>query len=313
LRTAGVHLELGGHREETVLEQDLIIPSPGVPADAPLLKAARAKGITIWSEIELADRFLNGRLIGITGSNGKTTTTSLIEHILRSAGISTILAGNIGTPLISRVEETNDASVTVVELSSFQLELIDTFRPNIAVFLNLTPDHLDRHHTIEAYGAAKARIFENQRGDDFAVLNADDSTCVAMSARTRAQVFWFRRQKEVERGAWVRDGNILFREKAQQREIMQVSEIPLKGAHNVENVLAAVCAGSLMGCAPEKIRKAVTSFRAVEHRLEYVATIRGVDYYNDSKATNVDATIKAIESFPANIHVILGGKDKGSD
>ena len=165
---------------------------------------------------------------------------------------------------------------------------------------------------------AKARIFENQTSEDFAVLNADDPTCVAMAGRTRAKVFWFSRQKEVKQGAWVRDGAIVFRdgsgsEETAQREIMLASEIPLKGAHNLENVLAAVCAGMLMGCAPEKIRQAVRDFKAVEHRLEYVATIRGVDYYNDSKATNVDATIKALESFPANIHLILGGKDKGSD
>jgi len=157
LRAAGVHLELGGHNEKTFLDQDLIVASPGVPADAPLLQAARGKGVTIWSEIELADRYLKGRMIGITGSNGKTTTTSLIAHILKTAGVPTILAGNIGTPLISQVEQTNDKTITVVELSSFQLDLIDTFRADISVFLNLTPDHLDRHHTLEAYGAAKAR------------------------------------------------------------------------------------------------------------------------------------------------------------
>jgi UDP-N-acetylmuramoylalanine--D-glutamate ligase len=179
--------------------------------------------------------------------------------------------------------------------------------------LNVTPDHLDRHRTFKAYVDAKSRIFENQGGGDFAVLNEDDPTCVAMAARTRAQVFWFSRLKEVKQGAWVRDGNILFRDERGQREIMLVSEIPLKGAHNLENVLAAVCAGTLMGCATDKIRHAVRDFKAVEHRLEFVATIRGVDYYNDSKATNVDATIKALESFPANIHLILGGKDKGSD
>ncbi len=201
----------------------------------------------------------------------------------------------------------------MLEVSSFQLETIQTFHPKIAVVLNVTPDHLDRHRTFEAYVDAKARIFENQRGDDFAVLNEDDPTCVTMAARTRAQVFWFSRQKEVKQGAWVREGKILFRDGDQQRDIMLVSEIPLKGAHNLENVLAAVCAGALMGCAPEKIRQAVRDFKAVEHRLEFVATIRGVDYYNDSKATNVDATIKALESFPANIHLILGGKDKGSD
>src|SRR5256885_1247359 len=175
LRTAGVSLELSGHREDTFLEQDLIVPSPGVPADALLLQAARAKGVTIWSEVELADRFLDGRLIGITGSHGTMTTTSLIDHILKDAGFSTILAGNIGTPLIARVEQTNNDTIAVVELSSFQLELIETFRPNISVFLNLTSDHLDRHHTFEAYGRVKARIFENQTEADSAVLNADDS------------------------------------------------------------------------------------------------------------------------------------------
>lgn len=163
LRDAGVILELGGHQEQSFLQQDLIIPSPGVPADDPLLLAARAKGVTIWSEVELAYRFLRGTLIGITGSNGKTTTTSLVEHILKTAGFPTILAGNIGTPLISCVERMTDKSVTLVELSSFQLELIETFRPDISVLLNLTPDHLDRHRTMEAYGGAKARIFRNQR------------------------------------------------------------------------------------------------------------------------------------------------------
>jgi UDP-N-acetylmuramoylalanine--D-glutamate ligase len=203
--------------------------------------------------------------------------------------------------------------VIVLEVSSFQLETIQTFRPKVAVVLNVTPDHLDRHRTFEAYVDAKARMFENQQGSDFAVLNVDDPTCVAMAARTRAQVFWFSRQKEVRQGAWVREGNILFRDDRGQREVMLVSEIPLKGAHNLENVLAAVCAGALMGCSREKIRQVVRDFKAVEHRLEFVATIRGVDYYNDSKATNVDATIKALESFPANIHLILGGKDKSSD
>jgi UDP-N-acetylmuramoylalanine--D-glutamate ligase len=177
----------------------------------------------------------------------------------------------------------------------------------------VTPDHLDRHRTFEIYTDAKARIFENQQGSDFAVLNADDPTCVALAERTSSQVFWFSRLKEVEHGAWVRDGNIVFRDSKGQQEILQVSEIPLKGAHNLENVLSAVCAGALMGCAPQKIRQAVQNFKAVEHRLEFVATINGVDYYNDSKATNVDATIKALESFPSNIHLILGGKDKGSD
>jgi len=309
----GITVETGGHGERTFHGQDLIVVSPGVPVDAPPLVQARALSEAVIGEIELAAQFLPGPIVAITGSNGKTTTTALTGEIMTAAGFPALVGGNIGTPAISLAERAQPETVIVLEVSSFQLETIQTFRPKVAVVLNVTPDHLDRHRTLEAYVDAKARIFENQQGSDFAVLNADDPTCVAMAARTQAQVFWFSRQKEVQQGAWVRDGNILFRDGVGQKEIMQVSEIPLKGAHNLENVLAAVCAGALMGCAPEKIRQAVRDFKAVEHRLEFVATIRGVDYYNDSKATNVDATMKALESFPANILLILGGKDKGSD
>jgi UDP-N-acetylmuramoylalanine--D-glutamate ligase len=309
----GITVETGGHGERTFQGQDLIVVSPGVPIDAPPLAQARSLGESVIGEIELAAQFLLGPIIAITGSNGKTTTTTLTGEIMAAGGFPTLVGGNIGTPAISLAERATRDSVIVLEVSSFQLETIQTFRPKVSVVLNVTPDHLDRHRTFDAYVNAKARIFENQRGDDFTVLNADDPTCVSMAARTKAQVFWFSRQKEVERGAWVREGAVLFRDSRGQREILQVSDIPLKGAHNLENVLAAVCAGALMGCAPEKIRQAVANFKAVEHRLEFVATIRGVDYYNDSKATNVDATIKALESFPANIHLILGGKDKGSD
>jgi UDP-N-acetylmuramoylalanine--D-glutamate ligase len=309
----GVTVETGGHGERLFRGQDLIVVSPGVPVDAPLLAQARSLGEAVIGEIELAAQFLPGPIVAITGSNGKTTTTTLTGEILAAGGLPTLVGGNIGTPAISLAERAKPETVIVLEVSSFQLETIQTFRPKVAAVLNVTPDHLDRHRTLEVYVDAKTRIFENQQGGDFAVLNGDDPICVAMAGRTRAQVFWFSRQQEVKRGAWVRDGNILFRDSTGQREIMQVSEIPLKGAHNLENVLAAVCASALMGCAPEKIRQAVREFKAVEHRLEFVATIRGVDYYNDSKATNVDATIKALESFPANIHLILGGKDKGSD
>ncbi len=312
LRSAGVKLELGGHRENTFLAQDLIVPSPGVPADAPLLQAARAKGVTIWSEVELADRFLSGRLIGITGSNGKTTTTSLIEHILRNAGLPTILAGNIGTPLIARVEQTSNDTITVVELSSFQLELIEVFRPNISVFLNLTADHLDRHHTMEAYGRAKARIFENQTESDSAVLNADDPATTPL-APAKPQVYWFSRKQRVAQGAFVRENEIFFRHDGEEEVVLNLRDIPLAGAHNVENVLAAVAATRLAGAESAAIARGVRSFAGVEHRLEFVAEIAGVRYYNDSKATNVDATLKALEAFPGRILIILGGKDKGSD
>jgi UDP-N-acetylmuramoylalanine--D-glutamate ligase len=309
----GITVETGGHGDRTFRGQDLIVVSPGVPVDAPPLVQARALGETVIGEVELAAHFLYGPIIAITGSNGKTTTTTLAGEIMTAAGFPALVGGNIGTPAISLAEHAKPETVIVLEVSSFQLETIQSFRPKVAVVLNVTPDHLDRHRTFEAYVDAKARIFDNQQGSDFAVLNADDPTCGAMAPRTKAQVFWFSRQKEVQRGAWVRDGNIVFRDQSGQREIMEASEIPLKGAHNLENVLAAVCAGALIGCVAEKIRQAVHNFKAVEHRLEFVATIRGVDYYNDSKATNVDATIKALESFPANIHLILGGKDKGSD
>ena len=312
LRTAGVRLELGGHRENTFLEQDLIVPSPGVPADAPFLQAARAKGVTIWSEVELADRFLDGRLIGITGSNGKTTTTSLIEHILRNAGYSTILAGNIGTPLISRVEQTSDDTITVAELSSFQLELIETFRPNISVFLNLTPDHLDRHHSLEKYARVKARIFENQTEADSAVLNADDPATAPL-APAKPHVYWFSRKQRVAQGAFVRENEIVFRHDGEEEPVLKLQDIPLAGAHNVENVLAAVAATRLAGAAPAAISQGVRLFAGVEHRLEFVAEIGGVRYYNDSKATNVDAALKALDAFPGRILIVLGGKDKGSD
>src|SRR6476661_5594739 len=309
----GIAVETGGHGERTFRGQDLIVVSPGVPADSAPLVQARALGEPVIGEIELASQFLTRNLVAITGSNGKTTTTTLAGEIIAAGGFSAAVGGNIGTPAISLVEPAKPDTVVVLEVSSFQLETIQTFRPKVAVVLNITPDHLDRHRTFEAYTNAKARIFENQQAEDFAVLNADDPTCAGLASRTRAQVFWFSRQKEVKQGACVGEGRVLFRDGNGQHEIMLASEIPLKGGHNVENVLAAVCVGALMGCEPASIGQAVREFKAVEHRLEYVATIGGVEYYNDSKATNVDATIKALESFPANIHIILGGKDKGSD
>jgi UDP-N-acetylmuramoylalanine--D-glutamate ligase len=312
LRAANVKLELSGHQEQTFLEQDFIIPSPGVPADAPLLQAARAKGVTIWSEIELAYRFRRGQLIGITGSNGKTTTTSLIEHILRTASFPTILAGNIGTPLISCVARMTNETVTVVELSSFQLELIDTFRTDISVFLNLTPDHLDRHHTMELYSKAKARIFENQGEGDFAILNADDPATTPL-APTRPHVYWFSRKQRAAQGAFLRGDDIVFRTDGREEAVLKREEVPLPGAHNLENVLAAIASARIAGASAKAVAEGVRSFAGVEHRLEFVAEINGVRYYNDSKATNVDATLKALDAFPGRILVILGGKDKGSD
>jgi UDP-N-acetylmuramoylalanine--D-glutamate ligase len=309
----GIAVETGGHGERTFQNQDLIVVSPGVPVDAEPVMQARALGQTVIGEIELAAEFIQGTIIAITGSNGKTTTTTLTGAILSAGGVKTLVGGNIGTPAISLVTQATTDTVTVLEVSSFQLETIRSFRPRLAVVLNVTPDHLDRHGTFAAYVDAKARIFKNQQAEDFAILNADDATCVGLNGRTRAQVFWFSRNRESEQGTFVRKGQIIFRRGGSEHEVMPVAEIPLRGSHNLENVLAATCAGELVGCEAEKIRSAVRNFKAVEHRLEYVATVSGVEYYNDSKATNVDATIKALESFPANIHLILGGKDKGSD
>jgi UDP-N-acetylmuramoylalanine--D-glutamate ligase len=309
----GIIVETGGHGERTFREKDLIVVSPGVPVDAPPLVQARAAGEPVIGEIELAARFFPGSIVAITGSNGKTTTTTLAGEIVAASGRSTVVGGNIGTPAISLVEAATPETTMVLEISSFQLETIESFHPKVAVILNVTPDHLDRHGTLRAYIDAKARIFENQQTTDFAILNADDSTCEELGTKVKSQVFWFSRQREVEQGTFVRDGSIYFSSSLGEQEVMPVSEIPLKGAHNVENVLAAVAVGRLVGTTTAKIRQTVQNFKAVEHRIEYIATIKGVEYYNDSKATNVDATIKALESFPANIHVILGGKDKASD
>jgi UDP-N-acetylmuramoylalanine--D-glutamate ligase len=312
LRAAGVTLEFGGHRPETFLHRDLIVPSPGVPPAMPALAAAIAGGVPVWSEIELAWRFLRGRLACITGSNGKTTTTSLIGHILETAKFPVQVGGNIGTPLISRVDISSDTGFSVIEASSFQLELISAFRPDIAVLLNVTPDHLDRHGSIETYGAAKARMFENQKENDAAVINADDAVA-AQYAPTGPRVFWFSRTKRVASGCYLRGDEIVFRCDGTESVLLERKMIGLRGSHNLENVLAAACAAKLAGVEPAAIAEGVRTFAGVEHRIEYVATISGVDYFNDSKATNVDATLKALDAFPGNVLVILGGKDKGSD
>jgi UDP-N-acetylmuramoylalanine--D-glutamate ligase len=309
----GITVETGKHGERTFRNQDLIVVSPGVPTNLPQLAEARREGTPVIGEIELAARFLEGQIVAITGSNGKTTTTTLTGEVIAAGGCKTLVGGNIGTPAISFVDQSSPDTWIVLEISSFQLETIETFRPHIAAILNLSPDHLDRHGSMANYFAAKARIFENQTATDFAVLNADDEQTAALASALRPQVYWFSRRREVERGAFVRDDQIVFRDRHGERPVMSCADITLKGAHNLENVLAAVAMGSLAGIEASKMRTAVKDFKAVEHRLEFVATIAGVDYYNDSKATNVDATIKALEAFAGGIHIILGGKDKGSD
>jgi UDP-N-acetylmuramoylalanine--D-glutamate ligase len=311
----GIMVEAGGHGLLTFRRQDLIVVSPGVPLDTPELVQVKGFGLPVIGELELAAHFLQGKIVAITGSNGKTTTTALLGEILEHAGLPTLVGGNIGVPVVALINESTPATWSVLEVSSFQLESTAEFRPNIAVILNITPDHLDRHGSFENYAMAKERIFAAQEATDFAVLNADNARAAEAAARSKAQVFWFSITHPVDRGAWLADGSVVYRasQDAAIEQIMPLAGIPLKGAHNVENVLAAVVAARLAGVAPESICQAVKKFQAVEHRLEFVATVNGVDFYNDSKATNVDATAKALAAFPSGIHLILGGKDKGSD
>ncbi len=309
---------------------DLIVLSPGVPADTQAADTARRRGVPVIGDLELAGWFLQGETIGITGSNGKTTTTALTGHILTSSGISAQTGGNIGTPPCSLVATSKPGQWNVLELSSFQLETIDTFRAHIGVVLNVTPDHLDRHYTLVRYAAAKARIFENRRPGDFAVLNADDPLAHSLAGDDRAAgrgfkraagrgfKHWFSSSHPVSPGAYLSGGQILL----DGEPLMEAREVPLRGVHNLENTMAAAIAAHLCeathGITHARIRAAVMTFPGVEHRLEFVRQWGGVAWYNDSKATNVDATLKALAAFPGTpvskrLWVILGGKDKGSD
>jgi UDP-N-acetylmuramoylalanine--D-glutamate ligase len=265
---------------------DLIVLSPGVPVEV-------AHGADVIGEVELAAGYLQGPVIGITGTNGKTTTTSLVGHILKSAGVPVQVGGNIGTPVIAMTETSRPDQWNVLELSSFQLQTIRTFRAHVGVCLNVTQNHLDRHHTFENYAAAKGNLFRTQQPGDYAVLNATDPICRSFAALTAGTTIWF--------SAYNVD------------ELMPVTEIPIPGRHNVENVMAAAAAARIAGVSNTDIAAAVRTFKAVEHRLEFVAEKNGVRFYNDSKATSVDATIRALDSFDGNLWVILGGKDKGSD
>lgn len=288
---------------------DLIVTSPDVPNDLAPLEAARRRGARVIGEVELAAPYLRGRTIGITGSNGKTTTTSLIGHILREAGVPVQVGGNIGTPVTAMIDSSRDDGWNVLELSSFQLETIAEFRAHIALGLNVTQNHLDRHHTFDNYAAAKGRLFETQRAGDYAVLNADDPMSARYAERTAATVQWFSSRHKVTPGASLCADKLVLDSKL----LMPAAEIPIRGRHNIENVLAASIAASRAGVSHEAIAAAVRTFRAVEHRLEFVRNLSGVDFYNDSKATSVDATLKALDAFPGGVWVILGGKDKGLD
>ncbi len=311
----GIMVETGGHGLLTFRRQDLIVVSPGVPLNTPELAQVKSFGLPVIGELELAARFLKGKTLAITGSNGKTTTTALVGEILQKAGVPTLVGGNIGVPVVSLIDQSSDETWSVLEVSSFQLESTERFHPAIAVILNITPDHLDRHGSFENYALAKERIFAAQDEHDFVVLNADNARAAQAAARSVAKVYLFSLEHSVVQGAWVEEGFVVYRAGKDEavEKIMPLQRIPLKGAHNVENVLAAVCASRLAGVQAERFARAIEDFQAVEHRLEFVATVNGVEFYNDSKATNVDATAKAVAAFSSGIHLILGGKDKNSD
>jgi UDP-N-acetylmuramoylalanine--D-glutamate ligase len=304
---AGVKVE--PQTEASFRDAELIVLSPGVPADLAIFDEARRRGVRVIGDLELASWFLQGKIIGITGANGKTTTTALTGHILQQSGIPVQVGGNIGTPPGAMVKSSREGQWNVLELSSFQLETTETFRAHIGAALNVTPDHLDRHGTLERYADAKGRLFAQQTRDDFKVLNADDPICRSFAARGHGAVVWFSSTREVSPGAFLRGGEILLN----GHSVMTASGVPLRGVHNLENTMAAAAMASLAGATHAQIRAAVMTFPGVEHRLEFLGRVAGVDWYNDSKATNVDATLKAIAAFGGGLWVILGGKDKNSD
>jgi len=301
LKAAGISYETGKHTAAVFTQADEIVLSPGVPPEIEALKAARDKGIPIISEIELAFRYIQGEIVAITGSNGKTTTTSLTAAILKRTERPVQLGGNIGVAMSRLVKTSTPDTINVIETSSFQLDGIRCFRPKVGVLLNITPDHLDRYADFQAYRASKFRLFENQTSGDIAILNRDDGQVFPPPYPIRSQIRTFSR-RAIEDNAITLAGHVL----------MPVRDVPLRGAHNLENVLAAATVALCYGVRYEAIAESIRAFGAVEHRLEFVREIKGVAFYNDSKATNVDSTIKAVESFDRGVIIILGGKDKGA-
>jgi UDP-N-acetylmuramoylalanine--D-glutamate ligase len=313
LSAAGVQVLAGAGARRAFEGAALVVVSPGVPLDSPQLAPARAAGLPIIGELELGWRAMEAETIAITGTNGKTTTTALTGALLAEQPRPVVVAGNIGTPLAASALAFPPDGLVVAEVSSFQLETIDTFHPRVAAVLNVTPDHLDRHGSFEAYVEAKARIFQNQGPADCAVLNADDPAAAGLASRTRARVLWFSHRRSLDHGVFVRDGWVAARLNGHVEAICPLTEIQLRGQHNVENVLAATVCALWLGLGAETIRRGIGRFRAVEHRIEFVRALRGVQFYNDSKGTNVASTIKALESFDEPIVLIAGGKGKGQD
>ena len=307
---------IGGDLPSWLLDQiDLVVISPGVPTNTIPARYVDRKDGEVIGEVELAYRFMKGRIVGITGSNGKTTTTTLIGELLKNAGITTLVGGNIGTPLLSLAEASTDDTWTVAELSSFQLETIKEFRANVAICLNVTPNHLDRYDSFADYAAAKHRIFLNQPADDVSILSADDKVTSTWNAGLKAHVVFFSVQKELDEGLFLRGRQLVCRSNGKEKVLTTRDQIFLRGLHNVENVLAGFAAGLACGADPDSMRETVANFKGVEHRIEFVDEIRGVKFYNDSKATSVDATSKALEALSdgdGRTVLILGGRGKNA-
>jgi UDP-N-acetylmuramoylalanine--D-glutamate ligase len=313
LADEGVALEFGGHKLETFADADLVVLSPGVPPEQPAIDAARRRGVPVIGELELASRWLSGRIVAITGTKGKSTTTELTGRILEAAGHKVTVGGNIGAPLSAQVDLSTPDTFHVVEASSFQLEAIDAFHPWIAVMLNFSPDHLDRHPTVGAYAAAKSRIFENQQAGDWAVVNADDPGVAEMARKSRAGVRRFARKSAIAEGTAIENGWIVDRRGSRTERLVPLDAVHLLGPHLVDDVMAAVTVGTIAGAAPAAMTAAVESFEGLEHAMELVADVAGVRFVNDSKATNVESALRSIESFDAGLVAIMGGRFKGGD
>jgi UDP-N-acetylmuramoylalanine--D-glutamate ligase len=312
-RARGVDLRLGGQTAELLDGIDLVVLSPGVPLDSAIPTAARSRGTRMIGELELAFTQSRGRWLAVTGTNGKTTTTALLGELVKTTGNPVAVAGNIGLALSGEVGGIPDDGLIVAEVSSFQLDTIDTFRPHVAVLLNITADHLDRYESFDAYAGSKARVFENQGPGDFAVLNYDDDRVAALAGGLTAGVIPFSARREVADGVFVRRGKIVSQVGGTEKEITEAGRLGIPGPHNLSNALAATAAAAAVGVAPADASEVLVSFRPLEHRLEEVAIIDGVRYVNDSKATNVDSLTYALASFDAPIVLIAGGKDKGTD
>lgn len=310
LTDLGVELMIGGHREKDFLDADMIVVSPGVPLSIEPLKRAERAGVTIIGDVELAFWYLKAPICAVTGTNGKTTTTALLGDMLDACGRNVAVGGNIGEPLVDLVDESEKLDCIVAELSSFQLEAIDTFRPRISVLLNITPDHLDRYPGFEEYVQAKLRMFENQTGDDWAVLNADDPEVMSRTGNIAPKRVLFSRERALDEGVTWEDGRIVCRMDGASYAYDPEGSA-LTGVHNRENIMAAVAAAATLGCAGEAVDRAIHVFRPAAHRLEFVGEANGVRYFDDSKATNVGAALKSVESFDKGVHLIMGGVDKG--